>query len=390
LVFGSSPLHDEIVLSLENMNATLEIHRNTMSATADAGIVLETLQNAAKAHELLVPLDMGSKGSCTIGGNVSTSAGGIHFARYGSMRSNVLGLQVVTAQGEVLDLMSSLRKDNVGYDLKQLYIGSEGTLGVVTQVEMKLFPYPRSSNLAVLLVRDFATLLKVFHLANATLAESLSAFEVMDAISIAHGSFPFPATRGTEYGVFVETHGSSEDHNLEKLAAFVTACEDNGVPLLEQVIATNPTQTKTLWKIREDLPVKLAQSGKMYKFDLSFALDGFELSVIEAKRLLYEVHRLPPAEVIAVGYGHFGDGNVHLNVIDLARKHDAVIQAALYPCIYEFAAKMKGSVSAEHGVGWMKREYLPLSRSPVALRLMRDMKHLLDPNGILNPYKVVK
>lgn len=389
LVYGSNPVHDEVILSLENLNATLEIHPNTMSATVDAGVILETIQTAAKAQGMLVPLDMGSKGSCTIGGNVSTSAGGIHFARYGSMRSNVLGLEVVTPKGEVLNLMSSLRKDNVGYDLKQLYIGSEGTLGIVTKVELKLFPYPKSSNLAVLLVKDFPTLLQVFQTANVTLAESLSAFEVMDATSIAHGAFPFPAAQGTEYGVFVETHGSSEDHNMEKLAAFVHACEDSGAQILEQVIATTSTQTRALWKIREDLPLKLAQAGKIYKFDLSFPLDAFESSVHETKRLLYDVTGLSPNEVFAVGYGHFGDGNIHLNVIDVSRKHDAAIQAALYPSIYAFTATHNGSVSAEHGIGRMKKDYLPLSRQAEAVAIMKSMKALLDPKGILNPYKVI-
>ena len=401
LVFGSNPVHDEIVLSLEGLNAQCDIHRNTLSATVDAGVILESLQNAARASDLLVPLDMGSKGSCTIGGNVSTSAGGIHFARYGSMRSNVLGLEVVTPQGEILTLMSSLRKDNVGYDLKQLYIGSEGTLGIVTKVELRLFPYPKSSNLALLLVKDFASLLKVFQLANETLAESLSAFEVMDATSIGHGGFPFPASLGTEYGIFVETHGSNEGHNMEKLASFVEACEASSLPsaeestsiggplLLQQIIATTPTQTKALWRIREELPVKLAQSGKIYKFDLSFALDQFDSSVKEAKRLLYDGQGLSASEVIVVGYGHFGDGNVHLNVIDVTRRHDAAIHAALYPAIYEFTARRNGSVSAEHGVGRMKKEYVPLSRPAEALRIMRGMKAMLDPKGILNPYKVI-
>jgi FAD/FMN-containing dehydrogenase len=394
LVFGSTPVHDEVILSTERMNAAPQIHATTMSTTTEAGVILQVLQQEAKAQGLLVPLDMGSKGSCFIGGALSTNAGGIHFARYGSMRSNCLGLEVVTPQGQILDLMSSLRKDNAGYDLKQLFVGSEGTLGIITKAEVKLFPYPKSSQVVLLQVVNFEEVLKTFSCATRALSECLSAFEVMDAESLACSGlpdYPFEHRKGS-FTILVETHGADHEHDFAKLGNFVQGCEDEKINILEQVLSQSEEQTRKLWSLREELPVKLAQAGRIYKFDVSFPLPQF-YDVVEHIRSVARGGKfsLPEDEVAIVGYGHFGDGNVHLNIIDrTGGKHTEQLNEILYPGAYEFTAKSRrGSVSAEHGIGLQKKDYLPLSRSPEVIHVMRQLKGMMDPNGILNPYKVL-
>lgn len=393
LVYGSNPIHDEVVVSLERMNAAPSIHSATMSATCEAGVILQVLQEDAKKHGMLAPLDMGSKGSCFIGGNLATNAGGIHFARYGSIRSNCLGLEVVTPQGDILDMMSCLRKDNAGYDMKQLFIGSEGTLGIITKAEVKLYPHPKSMQLAMLQVGSFADVLKTYACATRSLSECLSAFEVIDAEALTCDTFegyPFQHKPGT-FTILVETHGADSNHDFEKLGNFVQACEDDHIQVIEQVLSQSEEQTRKLWKIREDVPVKLAQSGTIYKFDVSFPLHQFYDIVEYVRKAAREERRLPEHEVLIVGYGHFGDGNVHLNVVDKTRgKHAAVLESIMYPGVYrQTAIDLHGSVSAEHGIGMQKKDFLPLSRKPAVVSQMKRLKGMMDPNGILNPYKVL-
>lgn len=409
LVYGAGPVHDELVMSLQAMDAEPVVSPGTMSVECEAGVILQRCQESCAASGLLFPLSMGSRGSSMIGGNVSTNAGGIHFARYGSMHANTLGLEVVTARGEVLDLMSTLRKNNAGYDLKHIFIGSEGTLGVVTRAAVKVYPAPRSRQLALFRVGSFAEVVALFQLAQAHLAECLSAFEVMDEESMATspaGLVPFPkldksATfaagkdfTAAAFCALVEVNGSHEDHDFEKLSGFVEAAQAAMPASLtaagsEPILSQSESQAAALWELREGVPVHLAQAGLIYKYDVSFPIDEFYGIVEHTREMLYRKHGLDPRGVIVVGYGHFGDGNVHLNVVDLTRTHAAELDAALYPAVYEYCAAHGGSISAEHGVGMQKREYLHLSRPPSAVQLMRDLKKMMDPNGILNPYKVL-
>lgn len=410
LVYGAEPVFDELVLSTRLMNAVPVVSKNTMSVEAEAGVILQQCQEACAKEGMLFPLTMGSKGSAMIGGNVSTNAGGIHFARYGSMHANVLGLEVVTAKGDVLNMMSTLRKDNAGYDLKQLFIGSEGTLGVVTRTAIKLYPLPRSKQLAMFRITDFASVLELYHLAQEHLAECLSAFEVMDGESLTTSpanQVPYERTYKNDvfregkdftaayFCVLVETNGSSETHDFDKLSTFVESAQQHlgdklsGGGKYEPILSQSSAQTGQLWELREGVPVHLASSGLIYKFDVSFPIDKFYRIVEYTREILYKKHKMNPEEVIAVGYGHFGDGNVHLNVIDFTRSHVEELDAALYPAVYEFCAAHGGSISAEHGVGMQKRDYLHLSRTSEAIQLMQDVKRMMDPNGILNPYKVL-
>lgn len=410
LVYGAEPVFDEVVLSTQLMNAAPVVSKNTMSVEAESGVILQQCQEVCAKEGLLFPLTMGSKGSAMIGGNVSTNAGGIHFARYGSMHANVLGLEVVTARGDVLNMMSTLRKDNAGYDLKHLFIGSEGTLGVVTRAAIKLYPQPRSKQLALFRITDFASVLALYHLAQDHLAECLSAFEVMDGESLMTSpanQVPYERTNKTEafragtdftaayFCVLVETNGSNEAHDFDKLSEFVESAQArlgdklNGGGAYEPILSQSSTQAEQLWELREGVPVHLASSGLIYKYDVSFPIDKFYGIVEHTREILYKQHKMNPEEVIVVGYGHFGDGNVHLNVIDFTRSHVEQLDAALYPAVYEFCAAHNGSISAEHGVGMQKRDYLHLSRTPETIQLMKDVKNMMDPNGILNPYKVL-
>ncbi|ESL06892.1 actin interacting protein-like protein [Trypanosoma rangeli SC58] len=356
---------------------------------------------------------MGSKGSAEIGGVVSTNAGGIHFARYGSMHANVLGLEVVTAQGEVLDMMSTLRKDNAGYDLKHLFIGSEGTLGVVTRASLKLYPFPRSTQLALFRLSTFKSVLELYRLAQEHLAECLSAFEVLDGESLIptpQRELPFTQTSKNDvfragqdfssayFCVLVETNGSDAGHDLDKLSHFVEAAESSRFcaskggqgGAFEPILSQSLAQTAQLWKVREEAPVRLASAGITYKFDVSFPLDKFYGIVEHVRELVYKGGKFDPEEVLVVGYGHFGDGNIHLNVVDRTRKQGDALDAVLFPAVYEFCAAHGGSISAEHGVGVQKKAYLGLSRKPGVIALMRSLKRIMDPNGILNPYKVLE
>lgn len=394
LVYGSTPVHDEIVLSLSRMNQAPEVHPETQSITAEAGVILQTMQEAALEKDYLVPLDMASKGSCCIGGNLSTNAGGIHFARYGSMKANTLGLEAVLSDGRVLNLMSSLRKDNAGYDLKQLFIGSEGTLGVITKAELKLFPRPLSTQVLLLRVGSFEDLLRVHKLASLSLAECLSAFEVMDAQSLrlgANSGFPFPQTAESDNSSFcalIETHGANAAHDFEKLGLLLERINEANIPILDEALAQSAEQARKLWSVREELPVMLAKAGTIYKFDVSFPLHQFYDAVVVLRKQAADAG-IPLDEVAIVGYGHFGDGNLHLNVIDKSRKHGKALERLMYPGVYEFSAKQRqGSISAEHGIGMQKKEYLSLSRSSESMEVMRVLKATMDPAGILNPYKV--
>lgn len=402
LVWGSVPVHDEIVLSLRRMNKKLQVHPETFSATCDAGVILHDLHVEANKHNLIAPLDLGARGSCCVAGNVATNAGGIHFARYGSMRSNTLGLRVVMADGTELDLMSSLRKDNTGFDLKQLFIGTEGKLGVITECELKLHPLSHAIRVAIVVVPTFDHVLKLFHLAQNHLAEVLAAFEVMDVEGLrAVGRLencvnenPQDAFKSPEsFAVLIETRGANEEHDTQKLLDLLEKATEQGIAT-DTKIASSNSQNADLWRVREELPVMLAKLGTIFKFDLTFPLHEFNTSCDFARDLLRR--RLPDAcdkgEIVVAGFGHFGDGNVHLNVVVKhgARKEtlDAV-KSFLKDDVYDFAAKKGGSVSAEHGIGEQKFELLKKTKAPEVMKMMELMKRTFDPAGILNPYKVV-
>jgi len=363
------------------------------------GTVLQALDAFLAERGCMVPLDLGSKGSCMLGGNVSTNAGGLRLLRYGSLHGSVLGLEVVTARGETLDMLSTLRKDNVGFDLKQLFIGSEGALGVVTRVALLAAPRPASVNVAVFGVESFDKCRRLLRLARATLGETLSAAEYVDGVAMAlslatlglRSPFDNGGGGGHAFNFFVETAGCNAAHDVEKLSAFLEGASAEGL-IADGVVAADASQARRLFRLREDVSVALSQRGHVFKYDVSLRrLADMDLLVREMRERL-RLRGWAELDVETVGYGHIGDGNLHLNVSTPGRRQPYLprLEADIEPFVYERVLELGGSVSAEHGVGQAKVEWVARSRAPPVVALMRAVKGLLDPSGTLNPGKVLE
>ncbi|KAM5325805.1 D-2-hydroxyglutarate dehydrogenase, mitochondrial isoform 3-T3 [Glossophaga mutica] len=383
LVGGSVPVFDEVILSTALMNQVISFHGVSGTLVCQAGCVLEELSRYVEERGFIVPLDLGAKGSCHIGGNLATNAGGLRLLRYGSLRGTVLGLEVVLADGTILNCLTSLRKDNTGYDLKQLFIGSEGTLGVITAVSILCPPKPRAVNVAFLGCPGFAEVLQTFSTCKGMLGEILSAFEFMDAECmrlVRHHLLLACPVQESPFYVLVETSGSRAEHDAEKLSSFLEQALGSGL-VTDGTLATDQRRVKMLWALRERITEALSRDGYVYKYDVSLPVDRLYDLVTDLRA------RLGPRAKHVVGYGHLGDGNLHLNVT--AEAFSAPLLGDLEPYVYEWTAGQRGSVSAEHGVGFKKRSALGYSKPPEALRLMQQLKTLLDPKGILNPYKTL-
>lgn len=385
LVGGSVPVFDEIVISTSLMNNILFIDDIAGTISCDAGCILERLDTELADHGLMMPLDLGSKGSCQIGGNISTSAGGLRFLRYGSMQANTLGMQVVLADGSVLDLMNGLKKDNTGYHLKQLFIGAEGTLGIVTRAVIQCPIRPNSTFLAFLGMDDFSDVLSTYNLAKNQLSETLSSCEMMDAgcmesVVNALGLKP-PLTIDCAFYMVIETHGSREDHDNEKMESFVEKAITSDI-VKDGTYTSDPTRMINLWQLRERITESLARNHYVYKYDLTLPLDRYYEVVHVIKR------RLEGTNVESVtGFGHVADGNIHLNI--QTKMFDQQIHSLIEPYLFEWTAAHGGSISAEHGIGFKKAGYLAkYGKSIEAINVMAKIKLALDPKGIMNPYKV--
>ncbi|KAJ1788361.1 D-lactate ferricytochrome c oxidoreductase, partial [Coemansia sp. RSA 2399] len=398
LVGGSVAVHDEVVLSMRNMNKVRAYDAVSGIVVCDAGCVLEELDRYVGERGHMMPLDLGAKGSCHIGGNVATNAGGIRLLRYGSLHGAVVGLEAVLADGTVLDSLSTVRKDNTGYDLKQLFIGSEGTLGVITAVSLVAPPRPTAVNVTVLGVTSFDAVQRAFKLARLRCGEVLSAYEFWDASSMRavlhHQRLRSPLAADYPFYVLVETSGSNKDHDDEKLGALLEELMDQNV-VADGALAMDDAQIARMWAMREGIPEALGKTGATYKYDVSLPLPVlYDIVGDIARRLESDGLYAPnsgggeeyPVRAVC-GYGHVGDGNLHLNVV--ADKFADHVTRVFEPYVYEWVAAHRGSISAEHGVGLMKRDYLHYSKSPAMLDYMKRIKHLFDPNAILNPYKVV-
>lgn len=396
LVGGGVPVRDEIVLSLSGMNKIEGMQDGVV--VAEAGVVLETLDEYVGKFGCRVPLDLGAKGSCQIGGNVATNAGGSRFIRYGSLRGSVLGLEVVLPDGRVLDVLSTVRKDNTGYDLKQLFIGSEGTLGIITKVAIACPSRSSAVDTVVVKVETFEKTEQLLKVAKSSLGEVLSAFEYMDSASVlladknlSHVSDPLNAGEGVDVKqggglVLVEVSGSNDGHNRDKVEAFIEKAFEEDI-ISDGVIAENETQSNGLWELRESLPEALMKSGTggTLKYDVSLPLSAFSGAITEARERISDIQ-----DVHVVGWGHVGDGNLHLNVAWDSSADGGKVKERLEPWVYEYVKKHRGSVSAEHGIGVMKRDYLGYSKSDVAMEVMRGVKGVVDERGICNPYKVLR
>ncbi|XP_038585257.1 D-2-hydroxyglutarate dehydrogenase, mitochondrial isoform X1 [Micropterus salmoides] len=383
LVGGSVPVYDEIILSTALMNNILTFDGIAGILTCQAGCVLENLSLYLEERDYIMPLDLGAKGSCQIGGNVATNAGGLRLLRYGSLHGTVLGLEVVLADGQVLDCLATLRKDNTGYDLKQLFIGSEGTLGVITAVSILCPRKPKSVNVVFLGCETFEKLLKTFQLCRGMLGEILSAYEFLDSECMrllnTHLKLPNPISDCPFY-VVIETSGSDPTHDGEKLNNFFEEAMTSSL-VTDGTVATEESKIKALWSMRERVTEALTHDGFTYKYDISLPVERIYQLVTDIREHLGDRAKS------VVGYGHVGDGNLHLNITSPAK--DPSLLAAIEPFVYEWTASCHGSISAEHGLGLKKRNYIYYSKPVQAVALMGTIKAMLDPKGILNPYKTL-
>ncbi|XP_063771914.1 D-2-hydroxyglutarate dehydrogenase, mitochondrial isoform X2 [Pseudophryne corroboree] len=383
LVGGSVPVFDEILISSVLMNQVISFNDVSGALVCQAGCILESLNRYLGERGYTMPLDLGAKGSCHIGGNLATNAGGLRLLRYGSLRGTVLGLEAVLPDGSILNCLNSLRKDNTGYDLKQLFIGSEGTLGIITAISILCPRKPSAVNVALLGCENFSRVLQVFTLCRDQLGEILSACEFLDSEAMrmvqTHLKLSNPLPDNAFY-VLVETSGSCAVHDEEKLNVFLENALDSGF-VTSGTVATDESKIMSLWALRERITEALAHDGYVYKYDLSVPVEKLYTLVEETRT------RLSTSAQCVVGYGHLGDGNLHLNIT--AKSHSDTLQAALEPFVYEWTAQHCGSISAEHGLGFKKRDHIYYSKSREAVHLMQQLKHLLDPKGIMNPYKTI-
>ncbi|KAF9422535.1 D-lactate ferricytochrome c oxidoreductase [Podila epigama] len=392
LVGGGVPVFDEIIISTANMNSVRSFDAVSGALVCDAGCILEVMDNYLAERGYIMPLDLGAKGSCHIGGNVATNAGGLRLLRYGSLHGTVLGLEVVLPDGTILDNLSTLRKDNTGYDLKQLFIGSEGTLGIITGVSILAPKRSKAVNVALLGVNSFEQVQNAFKRSKDELSEILSAFEFWDKASInlvkqhlvAGANDPLESEH--PFYILIETSGSNKDHDDEKLNNFLEGLLTDEI-VQDGVVAQDTTQLNNLWAIREGIPEACSKTGAVYKYDLSMPVPVLYNMVEDMRTRLTEKGVLGEGKPVkcVVGFGHIGDGNLHLNIA--AEKYTDEVANLIEPFVYEWTAKQNGSVSAEHGLGLMKTGALHYSKSPSMMNLMRRVKDMIDPNGIMNPYK---
>jgi FAD/FMN-containing dehydrogenase len=399
LAVGSIPDESgtQVLLNLQRMNAIRGIDAANLTMTVDAGCVLQTLQETAEKAGFLFPLSLAAEGSCTIGGNLATNAGGTQVLRYGNARELCLGLEVVTPQGGIWEGTSGLRKDNTGYDLRDLMIGSEGTLGIITAATLKLYPLPAARLTAWAAVPSLDDAVTLLGLAHKHLGSELTGFEVMGKFALSlvgkhmpQLRVPFVDDAAVPYCVLLENSDSeSEEHARGRFEALLETAFEAGC-VGDAVVAENLTQAHQLWHIRESIPLAQAEEGLNIKHDISIPVSRIPAFVAETDALL---EREVPG-VRLVNFGHLGDGNLHYNVQapggshngDFLREHEARINTLVYDAVEKF----DGSFSAEHGVGSLKIDKLEKHKSPVALEMMRAIKRGLDPQNILNPGRVIR
>ena len=383
----------QVLLSLKRMQRVRAIDSANLTLTADAGCVLQSLQEAARAQGLMLPLSLAAEGSCTIGGNLATNAGGTQVLRYGNARELCLGLEVVTPQGDVWHGLSGLRKDNTGYDLRDLYIGSEGTLGVITAATMKLYPLPAASMTAMAACSALPDCVRLLGLAQAALGASLEGFEVMNALSLELVARHMPQLRqpldGVPWAVLIETSDTEgAGHARTRLEALLESALEGGV-IFDAAVAETIAHSHVMWHLREAIPLAQAQEGLNIKHDISLPVSRIAAFCDEAGAALERV--LPGSRL--VNFGHLGDGNLHYNVqapeggdsVAFLREHEEAVNRIVYDAV----AAHGGSISAEHGIGALKAHELLERKDPTALAVMRAIKRALDPAGTMNPGRVL-
>ncbi|MGH8854847.1 MAG: FAD-binding oxidoreductase [Telluria sp.] len=395
LVLGSVPdaSGSAVVLSLRRLNRIRAVDAANRTMTVEAGCILYDIQQAALEAGMLFPLSLAAEGSCTIGGNLSTNAGGTAVLRYGNTRELCLGLEVVTAQGQVWDGLRGLRKDNTGYALRELFIGAEGTLGVITAAVLKLYPQPKAALTALVALDSPRSALAVLALMQERCGAALTGYELMSDFCLRLVATQFPelprpfASHYPHYALVELSSNESADHAADLLEAAVGAAIDAGVAL-DAVVATSVSQSLGLWKMREHIPLAQAAAGKNIKHDISLPVSRIPEFIEQTSAALQAA--FPNCQIVC--FGHLGDGNLHYNVAPPnGIGHDSFLshQDAVNRIVHDSVAAFSGSISAEHGVGALKRDELVRYKSAVELDLMRAVKAALDPLGIMNPGKIL-
>jgi FAD/FMN-containing dehydrogenase len=374
----------EIALSMERMNAIEEIDPVNRTATVQAGVILETFDDALAEHGLTFPLDLGGRGSCQLGGNASTNAGGMRVIRYGMMREQILGVEAVLADGRVVSSMNRMIKNNTGYDLKQLFIGSEGTLGVVTRLVLRLRERPTSHNTAIISASAFGQIVGLLRHVDQGFGGQLSAFELIDreffAVNTGPGKNAAPLPPGSPYYAVIEMLGSCQERDEALFETVLAEAAEKGL-FDDAVLAKSEGQRRQIWSVREDLEHVVREYQPFYAFDVSLTVGAMEdYAAAVTKRLKA---RWPEGKIAFLG--HVGDGNLHIAI----GAGGAGDRHLVEECVYEPLRPIGGSVSAEHGIGLEKKPWLDVTRSAVERTLMRDLKQLFDPKGILNPGKIM-
>jgi FAD/FMN-containing dehydrogenase len=395
LVGGGTPdaSGDAVVISLQRMKRVRSIDVANDTLTAEAGCVLQEVQQAAQARGRLFPLSLAAEGSATIGGNLATNAGGVQVLRYGNARDLTLGLEVVLASGEVWDGLRGLRKDNTGYDLKHLFIGAEGTLGVITAATLKLYPLPAAQMTALAALPSLAAATRLLERGRAAAGAALTAFEVMGAITLQHAVQTLPMLRmplplaHPWYALLELSDAESEQHATAVFERLLADAMEAG-EIVDAAVASSIAEARALWALREGIPEAHARRGGNVKHDIALPVSCIAEFVESTDAAL----RRRFAWIEPIVFGHLGDGNLHYNMgtvagtpIEVAFAHEKEINDVVNDAVHARG----GSISAEHGLGQLKREAITRYKSAVELELMRRIKGALDPLGLMNPGKVI-
>jgi len=381
-----------VVVSLTRLNRVRQIDTANNTMTVEAGCVLATLQAAAAQAGRLFPLSLAAEGSCQIGGNLSTNAGGVQVLRYGNARDLTLGLEVVLASGEIWDGLRGLRKDNTGYDLKHLFIGAEGTLGIITAAVLKLFPLPRANATAWLAIASPAAAVRLLADLQARFASTLTACELVSDVALGlvrqHIPGPHPALSASPWHLLIELSAGGDEGELrEALGALLAEALASGT-ISDAVLAQSGEQARRLWAMRENIGEAQRIDGLSIKHDVSVPISRIPEFVERADQALTEA--FPGLRIVT--FGHIGDGNLHYNQSQAAAGLNAAFlaaQPAVNRIVHDLVDELGGSISAEHGIGQLKRDELRRYKSPVEIEMMRAIKRVLDPQGLMNPGKVL-
>jgi FAD/FMN-containing dehydrogenase len=384
----------QIIINFKRMNQIRAIDVENQTITLEAGCILQTIQEKAAAQGFLFPLSLGAEGSCMIGGNLATNAGGTNVLRYGNTRDLCLGLEVVTATGEIWNGLKGLRKDNTGYDLRDLFIGSEGTLGIITSAVMKLYPLPISQWTTLVACDTVASSIALLNLFQKRATSLLTGFEMMtqESLSLNEKHFPQmanPLQGNPPYTILIElSDHESEEHVRQLLETVLEEAFEAGI-ISDAVIASNLSQANGFWQMREHITLAQAAEGANLKHDITIPLSSLESFIAETDRLMRESY--PGVRII--NFGHLGDGNLHYNIapplgVD-AQTFNSSYEKPIHELVYSQVERCQGSISAEHGIGQLKLHELRAHKGSVAHDLMKALKMALDPQNILNPHKVL-